>query len=297
MGLAAATRRHLIRSMRACTASRLPFSVKYLYIRTLSQALPATKEATKSEYGTRFLPGTNLNMLLEYRGVYEPVLSEFIRHHIRPGDVCVDAGANVGYFSLLLAQQVGPRGKVIAIEAAPSTVERLRANIALNNADVTVVEAAVTSQKGEVIFHLYPYHDAWNRITPPVEGDPDRRLMSQEKWIPVTVKGDTAPEIVGKDIERVSFIKVDIEGAESAVTPDIAAFPHPDLVVALEAKSPNIAATLKPFEARGFYVYDLHNDYRWLYERRLPAITQTTYRALSGRSMVDVLVSRQLLAV
>ncbi|WP_158089941.1 FkbM family methyltransferase [Mycobacterium europaeum] len=235
-------------------------------------------------------------MLLEYRGVYEPVLSEFIRRQIRPGDVCVDAGANVGYFSLLLAQQVGPTGKVIAIEAGPRTVERLRANIALNNANVTVVEAAITSQKGQITFHLHPQHDAWNRITPPDEDDPDSLYMGQE-WIPVTINGDTLPSIVGDDIDRVSFIKLDIEGAESTVTPDITTFPHPDLVVALEAKSPHIAETLKPFQDDNFYVYDLHNDYRWLYERTVPVITQTTYSDLVSHSMVDVLVSRRPLAV
>lgn len=292
MDFARATRRCLISTMRACTSSRLPYSVKARYISTLAPLLPATTEPAESDYGTRFLPGSKLNTLLEYRGAHEPVLSEFIRRHVQPGDFCIDAGANVGYFSLLLAQQVGPRGKVIAIEAAPTTVERLRANIALNNADVTVIETAITSQKGEVTFHLHPDHDSWNRITPPAEGDPDRTYMG-EKWMPITVKADTLPAIVGDDINLVSFIKLDIEGAESAVTPDIAAFPHPDLVVALEAKFPNIKATLRPFEERGFLVYDLHNDWRWLYERAVPAITKSTYRELSGRSMVDVLVSRQ----
>lgn len=292
MGLAAAIRRQLIRSMRACTGSRLPYPVKLLYITTLRQALPATKVPTESEYGTWFLPGTNLNMVLEYRGVHEPVLSEFIRHHVRPGDVCVDAGANVGYFSILLARQVAPNGKVIAVEAAPRAVERLRGNIALNNAEVTVVQSAITAQQGEVTFYLHPVHDSWNRMTPPAEDHPDRRSMGAE-WIPVTVKGDTLSAIVGPDLKRVSFIKLDIEGSECAVTPDIATFPHPALVVALEAKSPNISATLAPFEARGFHIYDLHNDWRWPYERRVPAITATTYGEVVGRTMVDVLVSRQ----
>lgn len=295
MGPAAATRRQLIRSMRGCTSSRLPFLFKYIYIRMLSQLVPTSEHVAVSDYGTQFLPGTDLSLLLEYRGVYEPVLSEFIRHHVRAGDVCVDAGANSGYFSLLLAQQVGPAGKVIAIEAAPRTVERLRANIELNNADVTVVEAAVTSQKGVVTFHLHPRHDAWNRITPPGEDDPDRRYMGQE-WVPVTIAGDTLPAMVGEDIERVSFIKLDIEGAEPEVAPDIVTFPHPNLVVAIEAKSPNITATLRPFEQHGFYIYDLHNDYRWLYERAVPLITQTTYSVLADRSMVDALVTRQPLA-
>ena len=99
---------------------------------------------------------------------------------------CVgDAGANIGYFS----QQVGVAGKVIAIEAAPRTVERLRTSIALNNAEVTVVEAAITSQKGEVTLQIHPDYDLWNRITHPLRVIPTATWAS--KWIPVTVKGDT----------------------------------------------------------------------------------------------------------
>ncbi|MCB0935917.1 MAG: FkbM family methyltransferase [Mycobacterium sp.] len=296
MAVSPATRRLLVRTMRACTASRLPYNIKARYISTLTGVLGAPTVPTESDYGTRFLPGTKLNSLLEYRGVHEPVLSEFIRRHVLPGDVCVDAGANVGYFSVLLAKQVGPNGKVIAVEAAPQTVERLRANVSLNNVEVTVIESAVTSSKGEVTFHLHPQHDSWNRITPPDEDDPDRAVMGGD-WVPITVKADTLSAIVGADKDLVSFIKLDIEGAEPAVTPDIATFPNPGLVVALEAKSPNITATLKPFADGGFYVYDLHNDWRWLYERAVPAITQANYADFAGRSMVDVLVSRRRLDV
>jgi predicted RNA methylase len=64
--------------------------------------------------------------VLQYRGVFKPVLSEFILHHVREGDVCVDLGANVGYFTLLLARAAGRGGKVVAIEAAPRNVRRLR---------------------------------------------------------------------------------------------------------------------------------------------------------------------------
>jgi hypothetical protein len=52
-------------------------------------------------------------------------------------------------------------------------------------------------------------------------------------WIPVTVAADTLTSIVGADAQRVSFIEVDIEGAETVVTPQSAAeFSHPRLVVA-----------------------------------------------------------------
>ena len=213
------------------------------------------------------------------------MLSEFILRHVQEGDVCVDVGANIGYFSLLFAQRVGPSGKVIAIEPAPGTVRQLRANLELNGATgiVDVVEAACAPQKGEITFYLHPHNDGWARLSPPAKGDRFRRIIGMT-WIPVTVAADTLTSIVGADAERVSFIKVDVEGAETAIAPQIVAgFSHPRLVVALEAIAP-IEAALRPFEEQGFYIYDLHNDYHWAVERKVPAITEAAYeRFLSPR--------------
>ncbi len=218
--------------------------------------------------------------------------------HVREGDVCVDAGANIGYFSLLFAQRVAPSGKVIAIEAAPDTVRRLRANLELNGVTgiVDVVEAACALAEGRD--HALPASrsDLWGRLTPPAKGDPYRRVMGKT-WVPVTVAADTLTSIVGADAQRVSFIKLDIEGAEASMTQQIAAgFSHPRLVVALEVRAP-IEAALMPFQERGFYVYDLHNDYHRVVERKVPAITEAAYHDFYHRVEADVLLSRQPLAL
>jgi FkbM family methyltransferase len=261
-----------------------------------------------SIYGTMFMAGQNSSIItscLRFRGTYEPVLSEFILRHVQEGDVCVDAGANIGYFSLLFARRVGRSGKVIAIEAAPDTARRLRTNVELNGAGeiVDVVEAACAAEKGEVTFHLHPRVDAFSRLSPPDKGDFDRRFTGNT-WIPTAVAADTLTSLVGADASRVSFIKVDVEGAETAIAPQIAAdFSHPRLVVALEVRT-QIEATLKPFQDRGFYIYDLHNDYRWVYEDKVPAITEAAYRDFSHRGWretrahaADVLLSRQPLTL
>ncbi|ORB11010.1 hypothetical protein BST37_21370 [Mycobacterium noviomagense] len=255
-----------------------------------------------SEYGTKFVAGPGgawLNSILRYRGVWEPALSQFIVRHVQPGDVCVDAGANCGYFSLLLAQQVGPSGKVIAIEAVPDNVRRLRANLELNDAAgiVEVVMAACAQHKGEITLHVHPRNDAWARLRPPTKGEADRLYMGHT-WIPVTVPADTLGALVGADTARVSFIKLHIEGAEALVAPEIPdTFPHPRLVVALLAKEPHIHDTLKPFADQGFHVYDRHNDYRWLYERKVPAITEAAYDDFYNQHTAYVLLSRQPLAL
>jgi FkbM family methyltransferase len=297
----------LVHSMRACVANdRLPWIAKYLYVTGSQLLLPtlgieSDETALESEYGTKFVAGPGsfwLNSFLRSRGVWEPVLSEFILRHVREGDVCVDVGANIGYFSLLFAQRVGPSGKVIAIEAAADTARRLRANLALNGATgiVDVVEAACAPQKGEITFYLHRYNDGWCRLSPPAKRGRFRRILGKT-WIPVTVAADTLTSIVGADAERVSFIKVDIEGGETAITPQIAAgFSHPRLVVALEVIPP-IEAALMPFKERGFYIYDLHNDYHWVVDRKVPAITGAAYGDFYHRAAADVLLSRQPLAL
>lgn len=298
-------RHALVGSMRACVGNdRIPLLVKAAFVVPCAWLLKRLgvdpdEPPVESQYGTKFLTGRNSSVItrwLRFRGAFEPVLSEFILRHVQEGDFCVDAGANIGYFSLLFAQRVAPSGKVLAIEAAPDTARRLRANIELNDATdiVDVVEAACAPQKGETTFYLHPRRDGMSRLKPPPKGI-RRRIFGT--WTPVTVAMDTLTSIVGADAERVSFIKMDIEGAETAIAPQITAgFSHPRLVVALEVWAP-IEATLKPFEEQGFYVYDLHNDYHWIFERKVPAITEATYRDLYRRRVADVLVSRQPLAL
>lgn len=300
-------RHALVGSMRACVENdHVPLIAKVAFVIPsggLLKALGIQSDETpvESEYGTKFVAGRNSSIItswLRFRGAFEPVLSEFIVRHVQEGDVCVDAGANIGYFSLLFAQRVAPSGKVIAIEAAPDTARRLRANLELNQATsiVDVVEAACAAQKGEVTFYLHPRFDGMSRLGLPDEGNGYRRLIVRRmmrRWTPVTVTADTLTSIVGADAHRVSFIKMDIEGAETAIMPQIAAdFSHPRLVVAVEVWPP-IEATLKPFQEQGFYVYDLHNDYHWILERKVPAITEVSYRDLYRRKVADVLLSRQ----
>lgn len=306
-------RHTLVGSIRACVANdHMPLFAKQAFAMLVAGryveprggmlkvlGIDSDETPVESEYGTKFVAGPNSSIItfwLRFRGVYEPVLSEFILRHVQEGDVCVDVGANSGYFSLLFAQRVTPSGKVIAIEAAPGTVRQLRANLELNEATgiVDVVVAACGPQKGEITFYEHPRFDGWSRLSPPAKGDPDRRYMGKT-WIPVTVAADTLPSLVGADAERVSFIKVDIEGAETVITPQITAgFSHPRLVVALEARAP-IEATLVPFQEQGFYIYDLHTDPRWLFERAVPAITQAEYRDFYHRDVADVLLSRESL--
>lgn len=67
-----------------------------------------------------------------YNGTYEAGTVFTIMQSLRPGDVFIDAGANIGLMSLAAAQVVGPAGRVHAFEPVPELINLFRQNIALN---------------------------------------------------------------------------------------------------------------------------------------------------------------------
>lgn len=95
-------------------------------------------------------------------GTYEMELQQAVIDWVKPGWVVYDVGANIGYVTLMLAKAVGRWGKVIAFEALPANVERLKQNIALNDYDlakIQVVPAAVVDRCGQVQFLVGPSDD------------------------------------------------------------------------------------------------------------------------------------------
>jgi FkbM family methyltransferase len=89
-------------------------------------------------------------------GEYEPVVTEAVRRLLRPGDVAVDVGANHGWYSLVMAQAVGPGGAVHAIEPLPTLTSALRRNIALNpGLEVHVHPVAAGAEEGTLELHVF----------------------------------------------------------------------------------------------------------------------------------------------
>jgi FkbM family methyltransferase len=62
-------------------------------------------------------------------GSWDPAISGVLRKALEPGMTFVDAGANIGYFSVLAAQLVGPEGRVFSVEPDPGNLRILRANL------------------------------------------------------------------------------------------------------------------------------------------------------------------------
>ena len=75
---------------------------------------------------------TVFKAILQQNGDYEPHVTRAIKKHLKPGNIFVDIGANLGYFTLMASILVEPFGKVIAFEPATKTYNYCKKNIELN---------------------------------------------------------------------------------------------------------------------------------------------------------------------
>jgi FkbM family methyltransferase len=90
-------------------------------------------------------------------GVWEPHVERCLRELLRPGDVGYDIGANLGYFSAVMAQAVGPTGRVYAFEPIPETFQRLELCRSLNGFEqLEPLQLALGADQGELTLHWDP---------------------------------------------------------------------------------------------------------------------------------------------
>jgi FkbM family methyltransferase len=133
---------------------------------------------------------------------------------IAPTDTIVDIGGNIGTFAVLAASMV-PQGRVITVEPDPENLRLLRYNLALNDAQVTVLPYAVAATPGTIPFYAAS------------EGGYHTILPERGATHTVTrVEAKTLASILA-DVDRCHLLKIDCEGAEyeflPTLPPDVAA--------------------------------------------------------------------------
>lgn len=162
------------------------------------------------ENGVRlqFPPATMLAGVVAATGSHEPMEQTFLLHLVRPGDLAVDVGANVGIYSLSLA---GLGLKVWAFEPSSAIRPALTHNVHLNRAEdrVTVLPFALGAENGDALFTRDL--EGTNHL---VTGEPIGPTESVEIRRLDDVVADPATGLVGED---VFLLKVDAEGEDEAV--------------------------------------------------------------------------------
>ncbi len=130
---------------------------------------------------------------------------------VRPGDICIDIGANLGYYTRPLARLVGPRGRVYAVEPVPPVVAVLRRNLR-RRTNVEIFACALGDGERTVRMGNDSVRSAGYFGT--------GRNFVNESGAAAAMEF-TAPMRRGSELfarlERLDFIKCDIEGYETVV--------------------------------------------------------------------------------
>jgi FkbM family methyltransferase len=136
--------------------------------------------------------------------VYEPHETELAKTMVRKGDVVLDIGANIGYFTLIFARLVGGKGRVFAFEPDPENFALLKKNIEINGyKNVVPIQKAVSNKTGTIKLFISKYNNGDHRIYDSHDG-------SAPIKVGVTRLDDYFRGYRGK----IDFIKMDIQGAE-----------------------------------------------------------------------------------
>jgi len=140
-------------------------------------------------------------------GTWEPEVQTAFASILHPGQVVYDVGAASGFFAVIAARAVGAAGQVVAFEPMPTSADRLRHNIALNQFNnARVLELALGESGGAA--KLAPGMDD-DQASVNRSGDADQPAEA------IDVRVTTIDDLVDKGaLPPPDIVKMDIEGAE-----------------------------------------------------------------------------------
>jgi FkbM family methyltransferase len=199
-----------------------------------------------------------MGRVLVATGVWEPHVTAVFKRLLLPGDVCVDVGANTGYFTLLAAKLVGPTGRVYALEPAPDTFAALLANLDLNGCSNAIpLQVAAGDAQGEVLFDDQPRGMGIRSRVRPEGTDGGSGTMVR---VPVR---DIPSLLDDEAIDRLRLVKIDVEGYEVEVLRgletlfDTGARPAVLIEIHLEVVRPALELLVRLSRSHELSLYDL----------------------------------------
>jgi FkbM family methyltransferase len=180
--------------------------------------------ATRHGFGLSVDLADWLGRIVFATGEYEPPVTALMKALLRPGATVVDAGANIGYFTLLASRLVGKTGHVLAFEPNPSVYQRLLGNLQRNAVtNVTAVNEALSRTAGVLPFYEGPSQHTGISSLRPLEQASVVRQVRCRRLVDVVPAGPP-----------VALVKIDVEGAELDVIDgmtEIIERDSPDIVV------------------------------------------------------------------
>ena len=150
------------------------------------------------------------------QGLYEIGVTETLWRLTEPGDLTIDAGANIGYTASILGRRVGPKGKVICFEPHPDVFHSLKRNAEIWEKDpvcgsFVLYQAALGRENGRAYLQTNDWFltnrgTAW--ISATAEKAPNVRTLD--------VPMQNLDSLLGQN-ETIGVLKMDVQGSELEV--------------------------------------------------------------------------------
>jgi len=174
---------------------------------------------------TSFFDVGEFKMCISDESAYEYTLKEYepdvVRHFvsaIKPGDIVIDVGANIGYFSLVAARCVGEKGRVYAFEPDPTNFSMLARNVNANGfTNVVTIRKAVCAATGtaQLLQKKASTHSLFDHPLAPTK---------RSVQVGTVALDDFLSTLSHEAQQRVTLVKIDAEGAEPLILEGLTSF-------------------------------------------------------------------------
>ncbi len=214
-------------------------------------------------------------------GTWEPWIADVVQSHLKAGMKAVEVGANVGFYSLLMARAIAPGGRLVCFEANRELATLVRQNLHINGygpqtGTARVVASAVADTPGTRKFYTFATYMGGSSLLEIAAVEGDERT---EVEVPCTTL-----DLQLSDFGPVDFMKIDAEGAELMILQG---------ATEVIGRSPNLTMVLEFHANRDLYdfltacglkVSPIRHD--------RPDLQPVSYEELAQLGLCDVLVTR-----
>ena len=140
-------------------------------------------------------------------GVWEKNSTKIIKKYLKPGDIFIDVGANIGYFTILASKIVGDNGRVLAYEPTKKYATQIKMNIKDNDKhnNISFFPYGLSDTSTQAVINIGNSSATLHKFGDLSENDIERIELKQFDTV-----------FNKSSIDRIDFIKVDIDGHEPA---------------------------------------------------------------------------------
>jgi len=186
-------------------------------------------------------------------GFWETWLTQCLARIIRPGDICIDIGANFGYYSILMSTLAGKKGRTLAVEPNPNVYSLLQATASVHSSAIETIDVALSNSSGRATLSIPENYYGDASLV-------DRHDKPHVRRSKVKVKMQTLDELATQMLlHKIDVIKMDVEGVEPLVFAGMSETiaKNPGLRILVEY-SPFLYDDAKYFTDYLFYHFTVH---------------------------------------